>query len=206
MEVGLDRAGFLALSARGGAVVAVGAIGAGLLVDGAAARTVASGQIADLDLAIARLAVGAEVLAAEFYTHAIAADTLGEAETGHLKRALFNEQEHLKAVTEILTGAGQTAATADDFTVAFPRRSFDSPGSIARLGVTLETAFVAAYLGAVDAFSAADLKTTAARIAANEAQHLSVFANLAANRPVGVSFPSPIDYETASDLFDAYLS
>jgi hypothetical protein len=182
---------------------------AGLLVDtarGAATGTVASGPLTDLDLATARLAVGAEILAAEFYARAIASKKLAGDVLKHSKRALFNEQEHLRAMSEILSGAGQTPSTSDDFEVAFPKDTFDSVASIARLGVALETAFVGAYLGAVDSFAPGDLKTTAARIAANEAQHLTVLSELVSNRPVGVSFPPALDYATASDVLDAYLS
>jgi rubrerythrin len=199
----------LSSGVRGGAVVAVGAMTAGLLAERAGATTArsnASGPLADLDLALARLAVGAEILAVEFYTRAIASKKLSAAETDDLERALFNEQEHLQAVSEILSGAGQTPSTADDFTITFQKGAFDSAGSIAKLGVTLETAFVGAYLGAVDAFGPADLKTTAARIAASESQHLSLFSGLASNRPVGLSFPAPLDYETTSDFLDSYLS
>ena len=205
----MDRAGFLTVGARGGAAVVLGSIGAGLLGDRATAAPAglaAAGPLADLDLALARLAVAAEILAVEFYTEAMASKRFGPDVTKYLKRALFNEQEHLTAMSEILSGAGQTPSTADDFTITFPKGTFDSRGSIAKLGVALETAFVGAYLGAVDAFSSSDLKTTAARIAASEAQHLSVFSDLAANRPVGISFPSPIDYETVSDLLDQFLS
>ncbi len=205
----MDRSGFLSSSARGGASVALGAITAGWLVDnavGAPAKTAASGPLADLDLAIARLAVGAEILAAEFYSEAIAAKTFSADVTRYLKRALFNEQEHLTAMSQVLSGAGQAPSTADDFTITFPKGTFDSRGSIAKFGTALETALLGAYLGAVDALGSSDLKTTAARIAASEAQHLSVFSELTANRPVGVSFPAPIDYATASDLLDAYLS
>ena len=202
----LDRAAFLAVSARGGATVALGAIEAGLLVDEAGAATAASGPLADLDLALARLAVGAEILAVEFYAQAIASQKFGPNGTKYLKRARFNEQDHLGAVSQILAGAGQTPSTADDFTITFPKGTFDTIGSIVKLGVALETAFVGAYLGAVDAFGPSDLKTAAARIATSEAQHLSVFSDLAANRPIGVSFPDPIDYETASGLLDDFLS
>jgi hypothetical protein len=205
----LDRAGFLSLGARGGSAVAMGAITAGLLVDNvtaAPARTVASGPLADIDLALARLAVGAELLAAEFYTAAIGSKQFAGDELGYLKRALVNEQEHLTAVSQILSGAGQTPSTMDDFTITFPKGTFASRASTARFGVALETAFVGAYLGAVDTFTPSDLKTTAARIAASEAQHLSVLSGIAANHPVGISFPVPVDYETASDLLDAYLS
>jgi rubrerythrin len=182
---------------------------AGLLVDNAVAapaKAVASGPLADLDLALARLAVGAEILAVEFYTEAIATKLFSGDVLKYLKRALFNEQEHLTAMSQILSGAGQTPSTADDFTITFPKGTFDSRGSIAKFGVALETGFVGAYLGAVDAFAASDLKTTAARIAASESQHLSVLSDVASNHPVGISFPAPIDYATASDLLDAYLS
>jgi hypothetical protein len=205
----LDRAGFLSLGARGGAAVAMGAISAGLLVDKAAAagaQTTAATALGDLDLALARLAVGAEILAVEFYTEAIAAKQFGDGTVRYFKRALFNEQEHLTAMSGIISGAGQTPSTADDFTITFPKGTFDSRGSMAKFGVALETAFVGAYLGAVDAFAPSDLKTIAARVAASEAQHLSVFSDLAANHPVGISFPTPIDYATASDVLDAYLS
>jgi hypothetical protein len=58
----------------------------------------------------------------------------------------------------------------------------------------------------VHAFGPSDLKTTVARIAASESQHLSLFSGLASNRPVGLSFPAPLDYETTSDFLDSYLS
>jgi demethoxyubiquinone hydroxylase (CLK1/Coq7/Cat5 family) len=168
-------------------------------------RTSASGPLCDLDLALARLAVAAEILAAAFYTRTIASKQFAGDALKDLKRALFNEREHLTAVSQILAGAGQTPSTVDDFTISFPKGAFASRASIAKLGVALETASVGAYLGAVDAFESSDLKTAAARIAANEAQHLCAFSGLASNRPVGISLPAPIDYATASDLLDAFL-
>jgi len=205
----LNRARFLASGARGATAVALGATTAGLLAEGALAepaQTTAVAALSDSDLALARLAVGAEILAAEFYTQAIASKKFGPNGTKNLKRALFNEQEHLKAVSGILSGAGQTPSTADDFDITFPKDSFASRGSIAKLGVALETAFVGAYLGAVSSFVDPGLKEMAASTAANESQHLSVFGDLAAGRPIGVSFPPPIDEETASALLDQFLS
>jgi len=199
----LDRASFLTTGVKGGAVVALGGMAAGLLATEAPA---ASAALSDLDLAIARQAVAAEILAIEFYNQAIASKQLGNGEAKYLKRAQFNEQEHLKAVSDVITAAGQTPSTSDDFTITFPKNSFATAGSIAKLGTTLETAFVGAYLGAVDGLGDAGLKTTAARIAANESQHLSVFSDLSANRPVGVSFPEPLSFETVSDFLDDYLS
>src|SRR5579862_8132851 len=136
----------------------------------------ASGPLSDLDLAIARQAVAAEIVAVQFYTQAIAAKQFGGDTDKYLNRALFNEQEHLEAVSGILSGAGQTPSTSDDFDFTFPKGAFDSKGAIAKLGVTLESGFVGAYLGAVGALDSGDLQTTAARIATSEAQHLSVFS------------------------------
>jgi rubrerythrin len=186
--------------------VIAGASVAGSVANGAFAARSASGPIADLDLALARLAVAAELLGIEFYTQAIASKEFQGAELNYLKKAQFNEQEHLGAVSEILTGTGQTASTADDFTFTFPKGTFESSASIARFGEALETVFVQSYLGAVSQFAAPDLKVTAARIAANEAQHQSVFADFATGRPVGVSFPAASDYATISDAVGAYVS
>ena len=197
----LSRSRFLSLTAAGGASLVVGGSVAGT----ALAAPAASGPIADLDLALARLAVSAELLGIEFYNRAIASKKLRGAEVAYLRRALFNEQEHLKAMSEVLTGAGQTASTADDFTFTFPKGTFDSRESIAKFGVQLETVFVEAYLGAVGQLAAPDLKVTAARIAANEAQHQGVLMDIADGHPVGVSFPLAVSYDEISDALDAYI-
>lgn len=198
----LSRSGFLSLGARTGAAAAFCATGAGVLAPVAIA---ASGPLADLDLALARLAVGIELLAADFATTAIESKHFQDDELRYLQRVAFNEGEHLAAVSEILSGAGQTSSTADDFDFAYPKGAFDSRTAIAQLGVTLETASLGAYLGAVDAFTPGDLKTTAARIAASEAEHLSLFSRIAYGRPVGISFPAPLDYATASAALDPFL-
>lgn len=200
---GLDRAAFLTTATRGGALLALSAAGAGLL---ATSATAASGLLADADLALARLAVGAELLALEFYRQAIESGHFKGNELKHLERALFNEQEHLTAVSGILTGAGQTASTADDLTITFPDGTFASRSSIAKLGVALETAFVGAYVGAAAAFAPADLRSAAASIAASEAEHLSVLSGIAVGRAVGISFPAALDLTAASDALAPFLS
>jgi hypothetical protein len=203
---GLDRAAFVSLATRGGAMVALGAAGAGLLATSATAATAASGPLADQDLALARLTVGAELLAADFYGKAIDSGLFEGDELKALKRVLFNEQEHLAAVSGILTGAGQAPSTADDFSFAYPDGAFGSRASIARLGVTLETAFVGAYVGAAASFVPVDLRSAAASIAASEAEHLGLLSGIAYGRPVGISFPPAFDLAAASDALAPFLS
>jgi rubrerythrin len=176
------------------------------VLGGPSTAAAASGPLADLDLALARLTVGAELLGIEFYNEAIASKKMTGAELKYLQDALFNEQEHLASMSQILSGAGQTPSTADDFTFTFPDGTFESRESIAKFGAALESVFVGAYLGAVDQFTPPDLKTAAARIAANEAQHQTVFTELAGGHPIGASFPVALDYETVSDAISPYMS
>jgi hypothetical protein len=186
---------------KGGAAFVLAGSVAGSFVGSASAA-----PISDADLAYARLLVGAELLAADFYTQVIAAKQFGDVALKYLNRAFFNEQEHYHAVSGILTGAAQVPAAPADFDFSYPKGTFDSKGAIVKLGVTLETIFLGAYLGAVDALQTDALKLPVARIAANEAEHLSVLTQLSGGSPVGVSFPNPLTIDEASDALDAYTS
>jgi hypothetical protein len=174
---------------------------AGSLVDSAAADT-----IPDSDLAYARLLVGAELLAMDFYTRAIASKRLGPDALAYAKRARLNEREHYDKVSEVLSGAGQTPAVAADFDFSYPRGAFASKSSIAKLGVSLEAAFMGAYLGAVDGLQTDALKQPVAQIAANEAEHLSVFMRLSGRSPIGISLPRPLTIDQASNALDVFTS
>jgi rubrerythrin len=175
-------------------------------VAGSFAGAASAATIPDADLAYARLLVGGELVAADFYTQAIAAKRFTGDALKYLNRAFFNEQEHYHAVAEILTGAGQIPAAPADFDFSYPTGTFDSKAAIAKLGVTIETTLLGAYLGAVDALQTNALKQPVARIAASEAEHLSVFTRLAGGDPVGVSFPNALTIDEASDALDAYTS
>jgi hypothetical protein len=181
-------------------VLVAGSAG-GFLAGSAAADTIPDG-----DLAYARLLIGAELLAADFYTRAIASKQFSRMAVNDLRRALFNEHEHYQSVSGILTGVGQTPATAGDFDFSYAKSSFQSAASIAKLGVALETSFLGAYLGAVDGLQTAALKQPIARIAASEAEHLSAITRLSGAEPIGVSFPEALTIDEASNAMDAYAS
>jgi Ferritin-like domain len=159
----------------------------------------------DGDLAHARLLVTCELLAADFYRRALRSKRLVR-ETGELKRLLADERDHLNAVRGILVSAGQTPATSADVDFVYPRRTFASSTSIAALGVRLESLFLRAYLGAVAGFEASGLKLVAARIAASEAQHLSVLAGEAGGARVGAALPRPLTIDRASDQLDRFTA
>lgn len=193
----MTRGGLL----RSSALAALAGSGAGVLASAADAAAPP-----DSDLAYARLLIAADLLGADFYARAIAAKAFEDRTSKALKRAAFNEQEHYATVAALLTAAGQTPATADDIDFSYPAKSFADKGSIAKLGVELEQLQLGAYLGAADAVQTDPLRSIVSRIAANEAQHLSLFTNALDNRPFAISLPVPLTIDDASNMLGAYTS
>ena len=164
---------------------------AGVLRLGAAA---ALGAVPpDADLASTRLLVATELLLEDFYTRALAAGARGP-----LHEARANERAHYKGLAVLLDEAGQTPAGAGDIDFSYPQGAFSSARSIRRLGSALERLQLGAYLGAADAVSSEPLRGIFARIAANEAQHLTIF------EPFRSSFPVALTIQQASDGLGAY--
>ena len=201
MTARVSRGQLLSRGAKGGAGFLLAGSFAGSLVDSASADAIPDG-----DLAYARLLVGAELLALDFYARAIGSKRLSAGVSGSLQRARLNERKHYDKVSEILSGAGQTPAVAADFDFSYPKGAFASKSSIARLGVTLEAAFLGAYLGAVEGLQTNALKQAVAQIAANEAEHLSVFMRLSGRSPIGISLPRPLTIDQASNALDVFTS
>jgi Ferritin-like domain len=154
-----------------------------------AAPTALADAPADADLASTRLLVAVELLLLDFY---------GRSRLPLAKRAAFNEREHLAAVSQILTDAGQTPLTAGDIDFTYPGGAFGSAGKTARLGWSLERLALGAYLGAVDSSVSPVYRNVFARIAANEAQHLDAL------RPFTNSFADVLTIERASDALSEY--
>ena len=144
MSASITRGQLLSRSAKGGATLLVAGSALGQFVASAAAAPLPTG-----DLAYARLLVGVELLASDFYTQAIAAANTGPTITWYLKRAYANEQEHYQSVAGILSGAGQTPAVSGDIDFSYPAGTFDSQGSIVKLAQQLEDTILGAYLGAI---------------------------------------------------------
>ena len=169
------RAQFLARSAKGGLALVAG----GMLL-GTAEGTAFGAATTDAD--IAKLAATAELLAIDFYTHAINSKQLKGDELAYLAGARENEQAHYAALKGVLK-----SATPKGLMFKYPAGAFASRKSIGMLGEALETAFVGAYMGAVTSLHSNELKGVAAEIGACEARHLSVLTNIAA----GAIVPAP---------------
>jgi rubrerythrin len=187
MTTRLSRAELLSTGAkRGAAVVVAGS------AFGAFASRAAADPLSDNDLALARMLVGAELLAIDFYQRALKAARFGPVGQKYLSTASADEVEHNRTVSEILTGAGYTAATAADFEFIYPKPTFASRGAIAKLARQLETTFLGAYLGAVASVQAPALVQPFARVAASEAQHLTLWGIELGGRPLSEAFPAPL--------------
>jgi Ferritin-like domain len=201
MGESLTRAGLLAAGARGGvALIASGTIFA------AAAETASADPLSDNDLAFARLLVGAELLSIDFYVHAMNAGRFGPVGHKYMRTVFGNEVDHNRSVSAILTGAGYDAASPEDFEFTYPKGTFKSRGGIARFGRQLETILVGAYLGAVAGVQTQTLVQPFARIAASEAQHLSLWGLELGGHPVSAAFPAPLTIDQVSDAMDAFAA
>lgn len=196
MRMTTSRGEFLSLGMRGGiALVAGGA------VLGAAAGP-ALGQ-ASGDVAIAKLAATAELLAVDVYGRAIDTGFFTGDVLAYMEAARQNERDHYDALAKVLG-----AQAPKGVTFAYPAGTFKDSSSIAQTGVALETAFVGAYLGAVEALKDNDLKGVAALVGANEAQHLTTFKRLAAGNALvpNPSFPASLTAKQATAAVTPFLT
>jgi hypothetical protein len=157
----------------------------------------------DLELAWLRLLTTLELLLVDFYGRVLQTSRLRAPGRDTARRALFNEREHLAAVSSLLAGAGRTPPTAADVDFSYPKRTFAAP---AHAAVTLERLATGSYLGALGDLTSSSLVLPLARIGANEAQHLSAYSSEATGHALGSSFGAPLALADASNGLAEFTS
>ena len=163
---GTDRRKFLGRAVVGAGAL-TGASGLQALLPGFAAAK-SSGPTAG-DVAIVGAAQIAEALAVTTYTNII--DTapfftrLQADDQGYLNAARQEEMSHY------LLEKSVTGKPSPFTTFYYPKNMFSDAQTTLNILVTLEDAFIAAYLVGVRNFSTADLRVTAARIMGIESDH-----------------------------------
>ncbi len=167
-SVGTDRRQFLGRTAVAGAGVLAGASGLEALFPSfAAARK--KGGVTKGDLAIIGAAQIAEALAVTTYSNIINTATffsrLASDDQGYLKAAREEEMSHY------LLEMSVTKKPSPFTTFYYPPKMFSEAQTTLNVLVTLEDAFIAAYLVGVRDFSTPDLRVTAARIMGIESDH-----------------------------------
>jgi hypothetical protein len=152
---------------KGAAVAGAGATGLGAL--GPAASALAAGGLTKSDLAILKAAQIAEALAVTTYTNIINTSpffkNIPDDDQGYLKAAVQEEMSHY------LLEESLTRRSTPFTTFYYPHNMFADTQTTLDILVTLEDAFIAAYLVGVRHFSNANLRVTAARIMGIESDH-----------------------------------
>jgi Ferritin-like domain len=160
----------------------------------------------DGDLAYLRLLVGAELLAIDFQTKALATKKLNASLRVTFRRLLADEKAHYAALGKLLVDAGQPTTGPGDVDSAYPPGSFASRTSIARLGWRIEGILVGSYLGAIEEVATPEVRLRVGQIAANESQHLSTLGPSARKARIGRAFPPALSIEAASTALDVFES
>jgi hypothetical protein len=157
----------LGKAAATGAGVLTGASALEALVPGLAAAK--SAGVTSGDIAILGAAEIAEALAVTTYTNIIDKAPffrhLASDDKGYLRAARQEEMSHY------LLEKGVTGKPSPFTTFYYPPKMFSDAKTTLSVLVTLEDAFIAAYLVGVRNFSTADLRVTAARIMGIESDH-----------------------------------
>jgi ferritin-like protein len=201
VTTGLSRAAFLRRGAVGGGAVLVSASGLSALAGVASAAAFPDG-----DLAYLRVLVAAELLALDFHARALAGGKLRHAASALARRIRADERAHYVRLANLLTAAGQTAATAADIDFSYPRGTFRSQETIVKVAARLEHLLVGAYVGAIESIETPQLRLPVGQIAANEAQHAGALAGLAGRPVIGRPFAPPLSIAAVSHALDEFES
>jgi hypothetical protein len=172
---GTDRRQFLRRTAATGAGVLVSASALDVLIPSFAAAK--SGGVTSGDVTIVGAAQIAEALAVTTYTniinHSPFFKRLPEDDQGYLKAARQEEMSHY-ALEMSVTGKPSPFTT-----FYYPPKMFSDAQTTLDVLVTLEDAFIAAYLIGVRDFSTPELRVLAARIMGIESDHRTLARVLA---------------------------
>jgi hypothetical protein len=166
-QPGSSRRQFIGRAAATGAGVLVGGGALDALVPSFAAAK--KGGVKKRDLEILGAAQIAEALAVTTYTNIIDSAPffarLASDDQGYLRAAREEEMSHY------LLEQSVTHKPSPFTTFYYPAKMFSDAQTTLNVLVTLEDAFIAAYLVGVRDFSTADLRVTAARIMGIESDH-----------------------------------
>jgi len=157
-------------------------------------------EVASVDLDVAELAAGLEVLAVQTYTAALGAATsgaLGEvppAVAEFVTTAKAHHEQHLDAWNTVLSGAGRPEVTEPNAdlkpTVDEELAGVSDVAGAANLALTLEQIASQTYLKAIPTLQSEDAIRTAASIQVVDQQHQSILLYALGMYPVPEVFQS----------------
>jgi ferritin-like protein len=178
----------------------IGALGAG----SAAIATPWLGSAAaatEDDFAFANFGATTELLVKDFYSKALEAKLVKGSKLAALRRGRPAAGQHAKALSDLLTNAGDVAPLPEDFEFEWPANTFKTDKAIVETGRGVLKALLGAYQTAAASASDASYRVLYASLAASVSQQLVALAGPVAAEP----FPNAMDLEAASDALEAYL-
>jgi hypothetical protein len=189
MSTRLSRRSLLGVAAGGLALASVG-------VRPARAAT-------DDELAYANFGLAAACLAADYYSQALEAGKLGAAARPTLRAGRAAALAQSRALGELITGAGDTPATAEDFEFVWPRNAFATAAGTRKTGLDVLRPTLGAYQSPAAAVVMPSYRVLHASPGASLGQQIGALAG-----PVGERaepFPTAMDLEAASAALESYL-
>ncbi len=157
----------------------------------------------DDELAYANFALAAAYLSADYYTRALEADTLGTDARPTLRSGRSASLSHARAISDLVTGAGDTPAASDDFAFEWPAKAFATAPAIRKTGFDVLRPTLGAYQSAAATVSEPSYRVLYASLVASVGQQIGALVGSVGERVE--PFPPALDLETASDALEAYL-
>jgi hypothetical protein len=178
----------------------IGALGAGSMA--VATPWLGSARAAtEDDLAFANFGASTELLVKDFYAKALEAKLVNGPRAAALRRGRSAAAQHVKALSDLLTGAGDVPPLPEDFQFAWPGLTFETEKTMTETGAGVLRALRGAYQTAAATASEASHRVLYASLGAGVSQQIVVLAGASAAEP----FPVAMDLETASNAIEGYL-
>jgi hypothetical protein len=174
---------------------------------GGVALTVApvrpAGAATDDELAYANFGLAAAYLAADYYAHALEADKLGADARRTLRSGRAASLSQARALSDLITGAGDTPAASEDFAFEWPAKAFDTAAATRATGLDVLRPTLGAYQSAVAAVSESPYRVLYASLVGSLGQQIGALVGSVGERVE--PFPAALDIESASDALEGYL-
>ena len=163
-----------------------------------------AGAATDEDIAFANFGVSAEFLLKDFYGKALAGKQFRGMRADVLRQGRTAATKHVKALSSLLVGFGDTPPVEQDFEFAWPKRTFSRAPTTVSTGLVVLRALLGSYQSVAASASVIDYRILFASLGASTAQQIGALSALSGQ--VGAkSFPVAMDVETASAAIETYL-
>ena len=169
----------------------------------ATVRVPSAPAASDDELAYANFGLAASFLAADYYLRAAESGKLGAGARPTLRSNRAGSLAQARALGDLITGAGDTRAAAEDFAFAWPTNAFATAANARRTGLAVLRPTLGAYQSAAATVAMPTFRVLYASLGASLGQQIGALAG-----PAGAPlepFPVAMELEAASAALESYL-